>query len=941
GADTNRLSFSLTLPPGDPTGRAWSSGQATTLQTFLTQLEPVLLRIYGPPAFNLQVTVIHDPSLNSIDMAAYDASSNQIRLELLNDVDATNPTQTAIDPYDLYVLTFAVLKAYHDDALLRYDAWEDGMVRAAQLLAISEVRPDFGFLARDFNLLFSAYDVLNQPGLESPSFRGVEGGGEADTMRDALASIRVYLAQAAWLKVYAENPEVFARFNDLYYTRLAADSNVAGNVPILKNLVRSVAPTVEGLDFHDWYRRQHVLDTSVVPGAKLYVFNIPQKDFITGEPTNSLPMNVYHFEVTPSNQQNPLTGTVHFTYTAYDGFDLTPAVEGASGEAGTVAEIGAAGNPAGIGSAVPLFFNIAGDQQVQMQRIEVEAEVNGMTRQIWFPNDVAADDNQARNHVYGLVTNGFQGELEIAIEGRDVITTNVIQGAFKAKVPGGLPVPAKATFSFTPDSSGGSRVDATEKNVMFLGPIGSGVDTATGDAVVILQTPPETMRQLQQTIPAGLSMVTIPAFALRTNAAEVLGVPASQLLMARADQAVPTFEPYRMGSIYRLWPNTPAFRPGYAYWVQTAAPLTLNFEGVEANRDRPFPQHYPPGWAQIGNPWTDLNIQLQALRVQPTDGSGVLTLAEAQSRGIVSSGVFRYNRQSAGYELLTPSSVLNPYEGYWLNILDERGATLIYPNAVSGAGRAAGRGRAGDPNRWRVNLVATSEGYRDAAASLGVEPGASDGYSLQDIAKPPYFGSFVSVAFPAPAGSRQSGPYAVDLREGNGISKSWEVVVESNAGPRQVTLSWPDVAAVPAGVDLVLTDLETGRSRFLRSTSSYTFDLGASGARRLRISAERGSQAGLAVTSLEVRGGRGTARSISYSLTSPAEVTVSLNSQSGRLLRTLASGRASGRGVNDIPFLATDSQGRPLPRGIYRLDLIAVGSDGRQVRTSRLVRVEN
>jgi len=939
GDDANRLTFDFT-PPADSGAAAWSDTQRQQIQAFLADLEPVLLRIYGPPAFNNTIKILHDANLGELNMVAYDASSNQVRIELLNDVDSADPTLTPLDNYDLYVLTYAVLLAYRDEALCFYDAWELGMARAAQLLAISEARPDFGFLARDFNLLFTAYDVLNQPGLESPSFVPPPGGGEASVLRQALGTVRAYLAQAAWLKAYAEQPGLFAAFNDAYYARLAGDPTLAGNVPLLKVLMRTVAPTVEGLDFNDWYRRQYVLDTAVIPGGRLYVFNIPQKDFITGEPTNSLPMNVYHYDVDSTNIHRPMTGTVTFNYTAYDGFDLNPAVEGASGQSAVETDIGTAGNEPGIGSAVPLFFNIAGDQQVQMQRIEVDVRVNGMDRRIYFPNDTVASDNQIRNHVYGLVTNGLQGTLDIDIAGKDPIETDVVQGAFAVRVPGGLPVPARATLTFTPDTSGGSQPVTIARNVMFLGPLGASPDVAIGDAVVILETPPETFTTFTQTIPAGLGMVTIPAFAQRTHAAEVLGVPADQLLLARADGAVASQQGFRNGSIYRLWPDTPPFRPGYAYWLQTAQELTVQFDGVEANRDRPFRQHYPPGWAQIGNPYRDLNMLVQNLRVQGVDGSADLSLADAQSQGLVSSGIFAYNRATGGYELVSSGSVLQPFVGYWLNILADRGATIIYPNALgAGRARADSRGRAGDPNRWQLSLSAQSERYADSSTRLGVAPGAAQGYSHLDIAKPPAYGPYVHLAANESGWGGQAGRFAVDLREAGGSDQSWDLLLESNLGAREVTLSWPDLAEVPAQVALVLEDRATGRTRFMRSTGSLVVNLPERGQRELRVTATRRGASSLAITSLQARPTRA-GGSVSFGLSAPAEVTVSLCSQSGRLLRHLAVSRAAGRGSNEVAFDARDAQGRPLPRGIYRLDLIAVGADGRQVRTSRLVQVE-
>ncbi len=944
GQDTNRLTFDFAVPEGDTLAKPWSATQQSQLTAYLQLIEPILLRIYGPPAYNNTIKIVHDPSLKSLHMATYDASSNQIRLELLYDVDSADATLTPLDDYDLYVLTFVVLKAYHDDAFFYYDAWEDGFARAAQLLVISEAKPSFGFLARDFNLMFSAYDLLNQPGLENPSFLGADAGTDATTMREALGTVRAYLAQAAWLKVIAERATFLADFNRAYYQALATNPGLSGHVPLLKSMVATLAPTVEGYNFQEWYARQYVLDTAVVPGAKLFVFNIPQKDFITGEPTNSLPMNVYHFQTTATDQQVPLTGTVTFKYTAYDGYDLTAAVQGATGDAAVTAKFGQAGNPAGIASAVPLFFNIAGDQQVQLQRIAVTATANGIERVVWFPNDAAADDNQIRYDLFGLVTNGFQGALKIHIEGKaDDLTANVIQGAFRVKVPGGLPTPARATFTWTPDSSGGSANDAIQRNVMFLGIIGTGKDAANGDAVVILETPPETLKDISQDIPAGLGMVTIPAWAIRNNAATVLGVPFGELLLARADSAVTDFQPYRLGSIYRLWPDTPAFRPGYSYWLQAKSALKLAFKGVEADKARNFRQHYPPGWQQIGNPWTDLNLQVQSLRVQAVDGTADLSLADAQNRGLVSSAVFRYNRTKGGYEVMAPTGVLTPYEGFWINVLDSHGVSIIYPNNIlssrGGAARPTRRtSRALTGSDWQLGLVATANQQSDTSCFVGVAPGAAAGYSTRDVAKPPPFGSYVSVSTVETGWGQSAGRYALDFRE-PGAETSWDLLVESNVANSNVTLSWPDVALVPSNVALVLTDLGTGRRRMLRTTSSYSFQLPATGQRLFRLTANRSDGTSLAITDLSLRQTRG-GGSVSYGLSAAAEVTVNLCSSTGRTIRTLVAAQAATRGTNEVAWAATDGQGRPLPNGLYRLDLIATDADGRQVRTSRLVRVE-
>lgn len=939
GDPANRLTFDFTQPAGDTTAVAWSTTQRTALQAYLTSAQTELLRVWGAPAFANTVRVIHDPTLNSLEMAAYDATRNELRIELLNDARTTDTTTTVIDEYDLYVLTHAVLLAYRDDAAIGYDSWEAGMARAAQLTVIANTKPSFGFLARDFNLLFGHYDLLNQPGLESPSFRAADTAATAEVLSDALTSVRAYMSQAAWLKVLAERPTLFADFNAAYYTALRADPSIRFSIPQLRQMMTTLAPDVEGLSFADWYTRQYCLDTSLVPGAKLYIFGTVAKDFISGEPTNSFPMSIYHWETTSTNEARALSGTVRFKYTAFDEFDLNNAVEGASGQGGIQAGIGEAGNSPGIGSAVPLFFNIEGDQGVQMQRIVVDGQLNGMDRRLYFPNDVAASDSQVRYDLYGLVTNGRQGKLKIEIAGRDSVTADVVQGAFRTKIPGGLPTTARATLTWTPDSSGESATDTLRRNVMFLGLLGSGVDVANGEVTLILDTPVETPTRITQTIPAGTSLITIPAFAKRGNLAQILGVPSGDLLLARADGAVTSAQPWRNGNIYRQWPSTPPFQPGYGFFVRTSTPLTLDFQGVPVDRDKPYRLFLAPGWQQFGNPYTDLNITLGSVQVQAPDGTAAVSLADAQTAGLVSSGVFGYTA-AGGYSLLSPTAVLTPYQGFWINVIGTKGATLIFPNSLSQSRQRETSRAQTDPRAWQVGLAASTDGVRDTVAAFGVQTGAGAGYTSRDVPKPPPFGKYVSVSFPHEDWGARTGRYARDLRETVSTSTTWDVLVESDEPGRQVTLSWPNIAGAPADLSLVLTDLTTGTQRFMRSTAAYTFTA-ASTSSRFRVTATRGLGGRLTITSLGVAAvSRSRSGSVNYTLSGPATVTALLYSRGGKLINTLADRRAAARGTGALEFPATDASGRPLPNGVYRLDLVALGEDGQQARASRLVVVE-
>jgi hypothetical protein len=963
GDATNTLTYTYTPDSTDTSAVAWSTTQQTALSTFLATAQAEIVRDWGGPAFNNTVNIVHDPSLTSLDMAVYDASTKEIRLELLNDAGAANTTTSTVDDWDLYTLTLAVLMAYRDEAAPAYDSWQEGMARAAQAIIITNVLPDFGMLARDVNLLYGSYDLLNQPGLESPSFMGGTAASDANDLVSSLSTIRAYLCQAAWLKALAQTSYLFAQFNAAYYQALASDSTVAESIPALRNLMASLAPTVEGLGFDEWYVRQYCFDTSVVPGARLYVFYVAEKDFVADEPTNAMPMYIYEWLTDAGNGTTPLSGTANITYAAYDGFDLTAAVQGASGDGGITTALGQNGNSPGVGTAVALFFNIAGDQDVQQQRIIATVTLNGVQRALYYPNDVILNDDSTPNELYGLVTNGFQGTLGIAITGFSTVTADVIQGAFKCVLPSDLPAPATATITWTPDSSGGTQTATIYRNVMFLGPLGSGTDVATGQMCLVLDTPPATWTTFSTSLAAGTSMISVPAIVGQNSSDKILGVAANQLLLARADGAVPSFEPWRQGSIYRIWPATPPFQPGYGYWLTAPSALNVSFQGVPADTTNPYPLTLPPGWQQFGLPWTSLAIKLSDLTLQGIDGSSSMSLAAAQTAGLVSSGVFGYN--GTGYSLVATDTDLNAWQGYWINVLAPRGLTLTFPNSASSrrhtrslstktkaATTTAGttsaattpsrpaRRLAGTANSWRLGLTAQYGALTDRTAVLGVEAGVGSGYNWRDVPQPPPYGPYVAISFPHNDWGAYSARYTQDLRAPLTATGTWDFSVDAQTGGQTVTLSWPDVSGVPADIALTLTDLANGRQIWMRNTAAYSFTLGSGASRALRVTAQPHFGGGLTVSGLAARASRGSGGAVSFNLNAAAIVTANLISLGGRVVRVLATDRAAAAGLNSLTFVAADEQGRALPNGVYRLELVAMAADGQQVRAASLVNVE-
>jgi len=107
---------------GDPSNeiqfefQGFDAAQETAFRNYLDNAMPVARQIYGPPAFDITVTVILDESLAEIQGGVYDATANEIRLAPLSGNFGE----------DTFILMMLVLNAFHDDLAFFYDTWEQG-----------------------------------------------------------------------------------------------------------------------------------------------------------------------------------------------------------------------------------------------------------------------------------------------------------------------------------------------------------------------------------------------------------------------------------------------------------------------------------------------------------------------------------------------------------------------------------------------------------------------------------------------------------------------------------------------------------------------------------------------------------------------------------------------------------------------------------------------
>lgn len=608
GDPANNLTFEF---------QGWSSGDQAALQSYLNTAYAKAKLVYGPPAFSINVKIIQDTTLQTIQGGIYDVSTNEIRL----------PPLTGNFPEDTYILLMLVLNAFHDDALLYYDAWEQGFIGAAAYVIQTMPGVSAGYDPVDPGPFYclSVYEAENHPELGNSTFYPVSGATN-------MLVWRIAMARAAWLKCWIENPQFFAQFNQAYYANF--DSELAGDIPGLKDIARSVVPTVEGAPFEEWYERQYALDTSIRMGDKLYVWNIPLPD--------AVPLICELYRTDASGNETPFGGQARTIYWNFeDNIQLYS-------EAGNVISIPSGGETPGEGYLLPAFYNIGGPQ-----RIMVQIDVAGLRRDYPYPYGMRGFELN-ENNFYGAIIGDTNGKIS-AVGGGGLTDVPVDRGVWGDRITAAKLSPMQVEVSFT------SASGATVSRIMNIG---------WDSYISFIESSSQASATHTFTYDRnGLYLMSLPLQPLTPNLAEVLATPLQRLLLAWWDPFFPGNDKYR------LYPNFPVRSPGQAYWWRVMQDTTVSYEGLEAPADQPYEVRLGAGWNLVGCPRV-YDVPLAGMLVQQGENDPVVW-SEAVAQRLMQDSLFSFD-QRVGYELQTS---FQPWRGYWMRCLSPNGVTLIFPPA--------------------------------------------------------------------------------------------------------------------------------------------------------------------------------------------------------------------------------------------------------------------
>ena len=870
-----------------------------------------IVRLYGQPAWSGTVEIRSlgfFEDANATDpqrqlFGGYDVSNNRILLPLYSSIDST-----------AHAFLLNVLHAFHGPSVFAYDAWEQGFIRAAATVIARDAQ--LGFLDPTANFWFTLlprYDALNQPALSGPRFVpasqenvGIDGRFTVGKMIWA----RMAMSGAAFLKCYIENPNFFKNFNAAYYAQLdpSAPSALSGNVPALKNIARSVLPSVEGLPFDDWYGRQYVLDTSITPGEKLFAFVFPFATDTNSQQSATVVLVYFRTtfdSATGKDDELLLTGRAYATYT--DPVGQRFPTGGAQGDSAQIDE--------GEGALTATFTVGEGNE---IGRLTMDFAVGSQVVRTYLP--------------FGLT-----GDVQAVGLGASQGTIAASQGSV---LPAGNSRTASTTFankSFAVNFAGPSEELYQSLFVVDDGGIVRTVRKNLGDGpcVIVLPAPEGAVKTVTRVFdpnPNGLPhLLTFPVRPPVGAVDLALNLPSDAFLISGFDGSKGAYQ-----TLNSAQPTGPALQPGTGYWFKYApgtgsGSVRLTLTGPAPATDTDFPIAGRFGWNLIGSPFDSVAVSTLKVKLQDRDP---LTWAEAVSSNLVLADVYGFD-PATGYvktETLDGAS----WKGYWIRVLAPTGVTILLPgpDLATRAVKPTSRAAQNNPG-WSVRLTARQNGALPfggvAQAAIGGRSRAAEEQAPPDIV--PALALSLGDAPILSGGGRRSAEFKSVAQSRRG---SWNVYVSSPVSG-SVRLGWEGLGSVPRGTRLTLIDGATKVA--LSRSSGYSVNVEAGVSRTLKLVAEPAPTTALRIVTLAsaTRSTGVGGVSVRYALSQEAQVSAEIATLSGRIVRSLGGGRASANREMSLSWDGKGVGGTPLPAGSYLLTLTARSDDGETVRLARPV----
>ncbi|MDP2983870.1 MAG: T9SS type A sorting domain-containing protein, partial [Candidatus Latescibacter sp.] len=248
------------------------------------------------------------------------------------------------------------------------------------------------------------------------------------------------------------------------------------------------------------------------------------------------------------------------------------------------------------------------------------------------------------------------------------------------------------------------------------------------------------------------------------------------------------------------YPNIEGFKPGIAFWMITRNDFKLQPpKGTTVTTAEPFSMTLKPGWNDIANPWM-FDISWVDM--------------ENPSKANLSKP---YTYEGGWSDPTNAPKVFNPWTGYAVKNLENRNVVIRLKPKPAGVQKPAAKE---STLLWALTLKTSAALAVDNANHLGAGSDASAEWDIHDHVEPPPVGDYVSLTFPHRNWTRYPSDYTVDIRPPE-EQLSWDFDVRTNISREKVTVSLEGIEHLPAGLNLTVTDRDTGEKVNIQGS---TFD---------------------------------------------------------------------------------------------------------------------
>ncbi|MFP3902918.1 MAG: FlgD immunoglobulin-like domain containing protein, partial [Armatimonadota bacterium] len=434
----------------------------------------------------------------------------------------------------------------------------------------------------------------------------------------------------------------------------------------------------------------------------------------------------------------------------------------------------------------------------------------------------------------------------------------------------------------------------------------------------------------QITVGPGLLFMGPAAVPADRDPATLLNVAPEDLQMAKWDPAEEGYITYAPGSI----PEILKLKLGQGFWVLLEQATTINPTGTSAPAGD-FSIDLTPGWHQLANPFFGpLDFGVSTVTYQ----SNTMDLASAENAGIMRSFAWVYSAELGDYQLAYPdlgqnTSLIPPWTGFWVHVVEPCTLTLSRPAGVSGAGAMTMKPQTVSTTTdvpwtggWNTRVVLNVAGATETCSIIGT---AKQSYT---IPVPPPINDRPRIRLSGANADTGTSAYGVALGAKSDDSWSWDIEVDNLPEGARVRVSLPDLSALPNDYVAMLHDPAAGESRYVRTTGPYEFTAHSS-ARALQLVVEPKQTAGsLVINTLSVQQTRGNGMNIVFSLSHSCRTSVEVLNIAGRSVAMVEQDTLRLAGNHNILFDGRNNHGAALPSGRYLVKVRAQSETGEQVQ---------